>query len=234
MDPERSPVACTAMSSSPPRSCAVELVRHGEVDNPRHVVYADLPGFRLSERGRRQAEAVADHLAGLDVALVVCSPLERAVATARPIAARHGLEPLVEPDLVEWRLASRWKDVPWEEIPTRFPGELEAYLAHPDALPFSPEPLAALAGRMVLAVERHCSPKGVTVFVTHQDPLQAARLALTGRPLRRLRESPPGHGAAIRLRRDGSTGGWREVTAWEPPQGERFPPPPRPGAPASP
>ncbi|RPI21428.1 MAG: histidine phosphatase family protein, partial [Actinobacteria bacterium] len=33
------------------------LMRHGEVENPRHVVYSDLPGFHLSAGGRAQAAA---------------------------------------------------------------------------------------------------------------------------------------------------------------------------------
>src|SRR5690606_4749017 len=37
----------------------VHLVRHGEVHNPDHLVYASLPGFTLSERGEAQARAVA-------------------------------------------------------------------------------------------------------------------------------------------------------------------------------
>ena len=41
----------------------LHLVRHGEVENPDHVVYADLAGFGLSGRGVSQAEAAADYLA---------------------------------------------------------------------------------------------------------------------------------------------------------------------------
>ncbi|MFQ5427057.1 MAG: histidine phosphatase family protein, partial [Gaiellales bacterium] len=40
----------------------IHLVRHGEVENPDHVVYADLPGFGLSATGSAQAEAAANHL----------------------------------------------------------------------------------------------------------------------------------------------------------------------------
>ena len=67
------------------------LVRHGEVLNPDHVVYADLPGFGLSNRGRAQAEETAEHLATSGAAVVVSSPLLRAVQTAGPIADRLGV-----------------------------------------------------------------------------------------------------------------------------------------------
>src|SRR2546421_293539 len=33
----------------------IYLARHADVENPRRVLYGHLPGFPLSERGRRQA-----------------------------------------------------------------------------------------------------------------------------------------------------------------------------------
>ena len=40
----------------------IHLVRHGEVENPKGIIYGRLPGFHLSERGQRQAAAAAQHL----------------------------------------------------------------------------------------------------------------------------------------------------------------------------
>jgi broad specificity phosphatase PhoE len=37
----------------------VHLVRHGEVRNPDGMLYGRLPGYRLSDRGERQAAQVA-------------------------------------------------------------------------------------------------------------------------------------------------------------------------------
>jgi len=79
----------------------VHLVRHGEVDNPSGVLYGRLPGYHLSDLGRRMAERVTDHLAAHEVRYVVSSPLERAQETARPIAHRHGLTVAADPRLVE-------------------------------------------------------------------------------------------------------------------------------------
>ncbi len=206
------------------RSRVVYLVRHGEVENPDHLVYADLPGFGLSSVGRRQAEDLARHLADRPVCSIVTSPLQRAVETARPLATRLRLEPVVEPDLTEWLLARRWAGVRWEALPERFPGELEAYLEHPAELPFAPESLARLADRVVTAIDRHIEgTAGPVVFVSHQDPVQAARLRLTGRPLEHLHDDKPAHGTVIRLE-SGSEGGWVETERWDPDQGATFPP----------
>ena len=45
----------------------VHLIRHGEVYNPDGVLYGRLPGFRLSDRGSAQAQAVATVLADRDI-----------------------------------------------------------------------------------------------------------------------------------------------------------------------
>ena len=66
----------------------VHVMRHGEVHNPDRILYGRKPGFYLSERGRAQAQAVADALADHDIVAVVASPLERAQQTAAPIAAQ--------------------------------------------------------------------------------------------------------------------------------------------------
>ncbi|MGH2701497.1 MAG: histidine phosphatase family protein, partial [Actinomycetota bacterium] len=73
-------------------SGTVHLVRHGEVENPKGVIYGRLPGYNLSERGQRQAEAAGRHLRDADVRAVWASPLERAQETAEAIAVHHGVE----------------------------------------------------------------------------------------------------------------------------------------------
>lgn len=55
----------------------VHLMRHGEVENPDGVLYGRLPGYHLSELGRRMADRVAEHLASRDIVHVGASPLER-------------------------------------------------------------------------------------------------------------------------------------------------------------
>jgi broad specificity phosphatase PhoE len=79
----------------------VHLMRHGEVENPEGILYGRLPGYHLSDLGRRMAERVADHLASRDVTYVVASPLERAQETATPIAKAHGLDVATDERLIE-------------------------------------------------------------------------------------------------------------------------------------
>lgn len=203
----------------------IHLVRHGEVFNPEHVVYADLDGYELSARGLRQAESAAQWLAARGIGRVVSSPLTRARQTAEILAAAAGVSVVIEEDLTEWRLSQRWAGTVWEALPERFPGELEAYLDHPEQLSFAPEQLAEVGARVAAVVERHAGPVPAA-FVSHQDPVQAARVALCATPWSDFGAGKPGHAGVVTLAHDGA--GWTEIGYWEPEQGEPFPSSARP------
>ena len=73
----------------------LHLVRHGEVHNPRRVLYGRLPGYGLSADGRRMARQAAEYVKGLDrpIAALVVSPLQRTQESAEPFAELFGIEP---------------------------------------------------------------------------------------------------------------------------------------------
>ncbi|MBQ0866669.1 histidine phosphatase family protein [Streptomyces sp. A73] len=79
----------------------VHVMRHGEVHNPEGILYGRLPGYHLSDLGRRMADRVAEHLDRRDITHVVASPLERAQETAAPIAKTHGLDVGTDQRLLE-------------------------------------------------------------------------------------------------------------------------------------
>ncbi|MDH4116411.1 MAG: histidine phosphatase family protein [Acidimicrobiia bacterium] len=193
----------------------VHLVRHGEVHNPEHLVYASLPGYGLSDRGRSQAAASARHLGSQPVVAVWSSPLERALETAGIVARRFGLPVRSDDRLVEWQLMDRWAGKCWESLNAHFPGELDGYLQHPEHMPFTPETLSDLASRVRVAVEdlasRHL--EGDIVVVGHQDPIQAARLSFSGTALSKLHIDKPAHGSIVSLR---PSAGWSELGMWSP------------------
>jgi broad specificity phosphatase PhoE len=78
----------------------VVLVRHGETEWSRtgkHTGRTDIP---LTERGRREAQAVGAALSNHDFALVLTSPLARAHETCR--LAGFGARAVVRDELLEW------------------------------------------------------------------------------------------------------------------------------------
>ena len=67
----------------------VWLVRHGNVHNPKKIIYGRRPRFQLSERGLAEARAAGRLLNGMRVDAVYCSPLLRTRQTAEEILAFH-------------------------------------------------------------------------------------------------------------------------------------------------
>lgn len=196
-------------------NCQLFLIRHGEVANPNHVVYGDLPGFHLSAAGVLQAHRTAEHLAARMVDVVLTSPLDRSVETSTAIARHHDIEPTVDIRLTESGQFPHWTGHRWELIPALFPGELERYLEDAGAVRGA-ETIRQVSSRVIAAIEdsisqgfRHIAAVG------HQDPAQATRLVLTGRDLAELRTDPPEHAEVIWLSRD-EEGTWTEMSRWSP------------------
>ncbi len=199
----------------------VHLVRHAEVDNPDRMVSGSKPGFGLSAHGLDQARRVGRYLGPRPVVAIWSSPLERALRTAEEIASRSGVPVRVHQDLIGWSVTDRWEGHAWSELSVAFPGELEAYLDHPQQLTFADESLADFADR-ISGVARKLEfehPHGDVVVVSHQHAVQAGRLRLTGSDLSSLHVDAPGFGAVVTLR-PGTT--WREETVWEPGASTQF------------
>lgn len=166
-----------------PVRTVVHLLRHGEVHNPHRILYGRLPGYHLSDLGRRMADLAADHLGDHDVVHVVSSPLERARETAAPLAEAHGLEVSVDERVVEAGNRFEGLDVAGGK----------GFLRHPQMIPFmlNPfrpswgEPYVEIVERMRLAiVDARAAARGhEAVVVSHQAPIWMIRLATEGRSL---------------------------------------------------
>ena len=89
----------------PPGSTELLLIRHGESEAMvpgRPFPLVDGHGDpELAPDGRRQAELVADRLAGHPIDAIYVTTLRRTVQTAAPLAERLGITPQVEGDLRE-------------------------------------------------------------------------------------------------------------------------------------
>jgi broad specificity phosphatase PhoE len=194
----------------------LHLVRHGQVENPQKIVYGRQRGWRLSERGRKEAEAVARHLGARPVARVYTSPLERAVQTATVIAGASGSEAEPREDLGEALLCARWEGKSWRDVRTRHAREWARYLFRPLEVCDVPEDLRALAERMSGALRAIAAahPGAQVVVVSHGDPLKAGILALTGGALSELHRNPIPTGGLVSLEYD--DGATRILERWAP------------------
>jgi broad specificity phosphatase PhoE len=156
-------------------------MRHGEVYNPDGILYGRLDGYHLSDRGKAQAEKVAEALAGRDIVLVVASPLQRAQETATPIAERLGLPIDTDDDLIESLNVFEGQRVSPGDGALRDPRNWK-YLWNP-LRPSWGEPYVDIAARMRSAVDRaRVKAEGhEAVCVSHQLPVEILRRAMTGK-----------------------------------------------------
>ena len=170
-------------TAPPADGTIVHLVRHGEVENPRQVLYGRLPGYHLSADGRMMAKAAAGFLAGRDVTVLLTSPLERAQETAEPIAEEFALPPVIDERLIE----------PWNHFEGKTFGVGDGSLRQPQHWPhlINPlrpswgEPYRSVADRMLAACldAARAASGHEAVCVSHQLPIWTARRAAEGRRL---------------------------------------------------
>lgn len=148
------------------------LVRHGVTEHTGHKLSGLLPGIHLTEEGRAQARAAAEHLAGAPLSAIYSSPIERCLETAEIIAARHDVplhteDALGEVDYGTWsgRTFKSIRRLKMWEVVQRRPGAAR----FPEG-----ETLRAVQARAVDTVEemtaRH--PKQTICTVAHADVIR--------------------------------------------------------------
>ncbi|MFG3442012.1 bifunctional RNase H/acid phosphatase [Nonomuraea sp. NPDC047897] len=173
---------------APPTRVATSLLllRHGETPLSAERRFSGLGDAELTANGLAQAAAAARRLSRepYRIDAVVCSPLKRARQTAEAVARSTGLDVDVDEDLRETDFGA-WERHTFTEIQRRWPDELAAWLADPEAAPPGGESFAAVADRVRRAEERLVERyEGRTVLVvSHVTPIKTLlRLALMAPP----------------------------------------------------
>ena len=80
------------------------LIRHGETEWTLTGAHTGRTNLPLTENGKQQGLAVREQLGGRSFAVVLVSPLERALETCR--LAGYGGQAVVDPNLAEWSYGS--------------------------------------------------------------------------------------------------------------------------------
>ncbi len=151
-------------------SLTIYLIRHGETawnEEGRCQGVTDIP---LTEKGRRQARAVANALERKPICRILTSPLQRARDTAALIAQAHAVSPACYDELKEWD-QGRLEGLTGPELMQDYPGFFERWLADPaGTAPPGGEPLRAVQQRAWLILDRlrqHDALTGPVVVVSH-------------------------------------------------------------------
>jgi broad specificity phosphatase PhoE len=153
----------------------VHLLRHGEVDNPKGVLYGRLPGYHLSDAGALMAKRAAAWLAARDVVSIVSSPLERAIETATPVAEQFDLPIRRDDHLIEAANYFEGRTFGVGDGALRHPANWR-HLTNP-LRPSWGEPYEEIAARMLAAIAaaRDEARGHEAVCVSHQLPIWTAR-----------------------------------------------------------
>ncbi|WP_030899059.1 bifunctional RNase H/acid phosphatase [Streptomyces sp. NRRL S-474] len=164
------------------------LLRHGETPLTPQKRFSGSGGTdpSLSDAGREQAERAASLLARRGtIQAIVSSPLTRTRETAGIVAARLGLDVSIDDGLRETDFGA-WEGLTFAEVRERYPDDLNAWLASPEAEPTGGgESFAATATRIAATRDKLISAyAGRTVLlVTHVTPIKTfVRLALGAPP----------------------------------------------------
>lgn len=168
------------------RRTVVHLVRHGEVYNPKKLLYGRMPGYHLSSRGRSMAAVTAQFFAGRDVAYLASSPLERAQETAAPIAEVTGRDVVLCEDLLE--AENTFEGLRTKGWRTQLANPIRwRHMTNP-LTPSWGEPYAQILQRMLGAIDdaREAAAGREAVLVTHQLPIVMVQRHVQGKPLAHL------------------------------------------------
>ncbi len=106
----------TGAGPGPESLAGVWLARHGETDDNREPLrfqgFMDTP---LNDNGRRQAESLAERVAGMGLASLWASDLSRARETAEIVGRHIGIAPRLDPRLREAN-RGRWEGHRFDEV----------------------------------------------------------------------------------------------------------------------
>jgi ribonuclease H / adenosylcobalamin/alpha-ribazole phosphatase len=150
------------------------LLRHGATDLSAERRFAGRGESALTKDGRQQARLAASRLAaGSAVDVIVTSPLQRARHTAEAVAEATGAPLLVDEGLVEADFGA-WEGLTFAEAGERWPDELAAWMASPDAAPPDGESFAIVALRVLAAADRliEAHRHERAVVVSHVTPIK--------------------------------------------------------------
>ena len=155
----------------------ISLIRHGQVYNPEKVVYGRLPGFGLSEVGKKQVSCTAQFLQDAPLAAIYSSPLLRARETAEIIQDYHADVPVHIVDAIN-EVKFMFEGQPMASMADRnwdlYSGAEEGY-EHP----------ADIITRVKPFLDQLCNlhPGQQVALITHGDVIAFTVLWLSEQPL---------------------------------------------------
>jgi len=196
------------------------LVRHGEAENPKNVIYGRLPGFGLSAKGREEAKMAGEYLRLHSLARsIYTSSMLRTRQTAQIIhrnivGSKVTLaEEIIETDLGEWVGKTE------EELVKA--GVWQVFINHPSRVTVG-EGIPSVQKRIVAWIERLVKSKQGQeyIVVSHREPIRLLTLFLEKRQMDDLNQVPCETGSITTVIVDQEMNLFKPIEYWEPDMGE--------------
>ena len=150
------------------------LIRHATTDSVGKRLSGRTPGVHLNSEGQAQAQKLALRLAGLPIAAIYSSPLERALETAGPLAENHNLQTIINKDFLEIDFG-KWTNRTFIELQNEPQFKLFNQFRSGTRIPDGELMLEAQA-RIVSGLQKLCAqyPQKTIAVVSHSDLIKAA------------------------------------------------------------
>lgn len=158
------------------------LVRHGQTAWNREERFRGRVDLPLNETGIRQAEALALHMKGREVAAIYASPLKRTMETAGILAQQFSLPVVPLDGLLDVDFGG-WQGLSTEEAAQKYPELFETWVNRPHEVRFPEgESMEELRQRVTAAVERLAVEHNeqTVVLVSHMVVCKVLLCALLG------------------------------------------------------
>lgn len=171
-------------------SLTLYFLRHGETRVSRTGGYSGVLDVDLTREGHQMAEDFAAAYKSAPWAAVFCSPLRRAMDTARPLSTSVGLEIQQREGLTEISYGL-WEGKTPEEVNRLFHDEYVSWLADPGwYAPTVGERGVDIARRssMVLEEIERTYPSGNVLVVSHKATIRIILCSLLGIDVGRYRD----------------------------------------------
>lgn len=153
----------------------IYFLRHGDVYNPKHILYGRLPGFPLSDKGKSQISQIAKIFENDSIEYIFTSPLERARQTAEIIGAKLHLKPVISMLITEVKLYCEGVSI--EEYHDRIQFELYSE----KNIKKGQEDIVSVESRMKkfvnFIIKKHSGKK--ILVVSHGDPIMILKARLS-------------------------------------------------------
>ncbi len=114
------------------------MMRHGETVWNTERRYQGMTDIELSDTGIRQARCAAERFKNIDIDKIYCSPLKRAMATAKPIADEKKLDIIPEENFREICFGD-WEGMTVSELTRKYGEEYMNFIKEPHKYGFPGE-----------------------------------------------------------------------------------------------